>query len=110
MSNARNEDTGSSPHLADIGALAASSITGERNPPANTTFCPDGYVARAQMAAFLIRGLPVPCVGGCTLNKDFSGRAAADPRRSGQTRLTQHWQGLCSGFSDRGQPRTSRPG
>nr|MDJ0665582.1 S-layer homology domain-containing protein [Acidimicrobiia bacterium] len=42
---------------ADIERLAAAGITAGCNPPANDRFCPDKPVTRAQMAAFLRRGL-----------------------------------------------------
>lgn len=42
---------------ADIEALAAAGITTGCNPPANTKFCPNDYVTRGQMAAFLARAL-----------------------------------------------------
>ena len=41
---------------ADIERLAAAGITKGCNPPANTKFCPDRRVTRAEMAAFLVRG------------------------------------------------------
>ncbi|MGH8934778.1 MAG: S-layer homology domain-containing protein, partial [Acidimicrobiia bacterium] len=50
-------DTAGSVHQADINALAAAHITFGCNPPANDRFCPDDQVTRAQMAAFLVRGL-----------------------------------------------------
>lgn len=40
---------------ADIGALATAGITAGCNPPANTLYCPDQPVTRAQMASFLVR-------------------------------------------------------
>ena len=40
-----------------IKRIAAAGITQGCNPPANTRFCPDDYVTRGQMAAFLTRGL-----------------------------------------------------
>ncbi len=40
---------------ADIEALAAAGITLGCNPPANDMFCPNNFVTRAQMAAFLHR-------------------------------------------------------
>lgn len=40
----------------DIAWLGASGITRGCNPPANDAFCPDDYVTRGQMAAFLSRG------------------------------------------------------
>ena len=30
------------------------------NPPANTMYCPDDFVTRAQMAAFLVRAMGLP--------------------------------------------------
>jgi hypothetical protein len=39
----------------DINRLAAAGVTRGCNPPANTEFCPDAYVTRGQMAAFLVR-------------------------------------------------------
>ena len=50
-------DTGSSVFAADIEWLASEGITRGCNPPDNTRFCPDAYVTRGQMAAFLVRGL-----------------------------------------------------
>ncbi len=45
---------------ADIEAIEAAGITLGCNPPANTKYCPDGLVTRAQMAAFLVRALDLP--------------------------------------------------
>ncbi len=42
---------------ADIEKLAAAGITRGCNPPTNDRFCPDSYVTRGQMAAFLRRAL-----------------------------------------------------
>jgi hypothetical protein len=50
-------DTGSSVFAADISRLAEAGITRGCNPPANTRFCPNQPVTRAQMAAFLHRAL-----------------------------------------------------
>jgi hypothetical protein len=50
-------DGDTSPFGADIEALSASGITSGCNPPANTKFCPNEYVTRGQMAAFLARAL-----------------------------------------------------
>jgi uncharacterized protein YkwD len=47
-----------------IERLAAAGITHGCNPPANTRFCPDQYVTREMMAAFLVRGLPLTAGGG----------------------------------------------
>jgi len=40
---------------AAIAAIAAAGITQGCNPPDNTLFCPDDFVTRGQMAAFLRR-------------------------------------------------------
>lgn len=50
-------DDDTSPHEADIEAVAAAGITRGCNPPANDAFCPDEPVSRGQMAAFLTRAL-----------------------------------------------------
>jgi hypothetical protein len=42
---------------SDIEKLAAAGITRGCNPPVNDRFCPDDYVTRGQMAAFLARAL-----------------------------------------------------
>jgi hypothetical protein len=46
----------------DIELIAAAGITQGCNPPSNTRFCPDDYVTRGQMAAFLTRGLGLSSV------------------------------------------------
>ncbi|HJR92086.1 MAG TPA: S-layer homology domain-containing protein [Acidimicrobiia bacterium] len=48
-------DTNGHTFEADIAALASADITKGCNPPANTLYCPDLPVTRAQMAAFLVR-------------------------------------------------------
>ena len=45
---------------ASIQAIAAASITHGCNPPDNTMFCPNDYVTRGQMAAFLSRAFHLP--------------------------------------------------
>lgn len=54
----------------DIGWLAESGITKGCNPPANDLFCPDDFVTRGQMAAFLVRGLSLVDDGGGNLYVD----------------------------------------
>jgi hypothetical protein len=44
----------------DIEAIEAAGITKGCNPPANTNYCADEHVTRAQMAAFLVRALNLP--------------------------------------------------
>ena len=50
-------DDEGSVHEAEIEMMAAAGITIGCNPPANDRFCPNDYVTRGQMAAFLARGL-----------------------------------------------------
>ncbi|MGH8915032.1 MAG: CAP domain-containing protein [Acidimicrobiia bacterium] len=50
-------DDDSSIFEAAVERLAAAGITNGCNPPANDRFCPDDYVTRGMMAAFLVRGL-----------------------------------------------------
>ena len=50
-------DDDNSPFEADIERMAAAGITMGCNPPANDRLCPNDYVSRGQMAAFLARGL-----------------------------------------------------
>ena len=50
-------DDNESSFEADIEALATAGITTGCNPPSRTEFCPDDYVTRGQMAAFLARAL-----------------------------------------------------
>ncbi|MGH8911840.1 MAG: hypothetical protein ACRDVD_04955, partial [Acidimicrobiia bacterium] len=50
-------DDDTSVHEFDINRLAHADITRGCNPPANTIYCPNQSVTRAQMAAFLHRSL-----------------------------------------------------
>jgi hypothetical protein len=58
---------------ADIEKLAAAGITRGCNPPLNDQFCPDRYVTRGQMAAFLTRALGYTDDGGGDLFRDDDG-------------------------------------
>lgn len=51
------EDDDTSIFEADIDRLATAGVTRGCNPPDNTNFCPNGYVTRGQMAAFLHRAM-----------------------------------------------------
>ncbi|MFS8496423.1 MAG: S-layer homology domain-containing protein [Actinomycetes bacterium] len=69
---------------ADIDSLAAAGITRGCNPPTNDRFCPDDYVTRGQMAAFLVRALGLPPApdqefrdSGGTFKADIDSLAAA---------------------------------
>ena len=64
-----NDDNGSI-FEADIDWLAGQGITKGCNPPANDHFCPNSYVTRGQMAAFLTRALGYTDDGGGDLFKD----------------------------------------
>ncbi len=57
-------DTAASPFVLDIEWLAEAGITAGCNPPVNDRFCPDAYVTRGQMAAFLVRALGLPAGAG----------------------------------------------
>lgn len=48
---------------SDIESVAAAGITRGCNPPSNSMFCPDAYVTRGAMAAFLARALELPTDG-----------------------------------------------
>ncbi len=58
---------------ADILWLADQGITRGCNPPANTNFCPDDFVTRGQMAAFLVRAFGYSDDGGGDLFDDDDG-------------------------------------
>lgn len=64
------QDDDDSTFEGDINALAAADITRGCNPPDNDRFCPDGYVTRGQMAAFLVRGFDYTDPGGGDLFVD----------------------------------------
>ena len=51
------DDVAGSVFAADVAALASTGITRGCNPPANTMFCPERTVTRAEMATFLARAL-----------------------------------------------------
>ncbi len=53
-----------------IDKLATAGITSGCNPPANTNFCPDRVVTRAEMAAFLARAYNLSDPGGDRFNDD----------------------------------------
>ena len=50
-------DTNNTDHAADIAKLADAEITRGCNPPANTKYCPEDPVTRAQLAVFLFNAL-----------------------------------------------------
>jgi hypothetical protein len=58
---------------ADIEWMAGQGITKGCNPPVNNKFCPDDFVTRGQMAAFLVRALGYTDNGGGDLFVDDDG-------------------------------------
>jgi hypothetical protein len=62
----------------DIVWLAQTGVTRGCNPPANTLFCPDDYVTRGQMAAFLVRALGLSDTGGTDFVDDDESVFEAD--------------------------------
>jgi hypothetical protein len=53
-------DDDNSTFEADINRIARAGITFGCNPPANTNFCPNRNITRAEMASFLARGYELP--------------------------------------------------
>ena len=83
-------DDDSSIFEADIEKLAAAGITKGCNPPTNTLFCPNDFVTRGQMAAFLVRALRYTDDGGGDLFIDDDGSVfEADIDRLGTARVTK---------------------
>jgi hypothetical protein len=56
-SGSRFVDVGGSVFAGDIEKVAAAGVTRGCNPPVNDRYCPDDFVTRGQMAAFLSRAL-----------------------------------------------------
>ncbi|MDJ0954870.1 MAG: S-layer homology domain-containing protein, partial [Acidimicrobiia bacterium] len=71
-------DTGGTTFAGDIDWLAAQGITKGCNPPVNDRFCPNDYVTRGQMAAFLVRALGYTDNGGGDLFTDDNGSVFED--------------------------------
>jgi hypothetical protein len=75
---------------ADIERMAAAGITRGCNPPANDLFCPDAYVTRGQMAAFLVRALGYTDAGlGDLFTDDNDSVFEADIDRLGTAGVTK---------------------
>jgi hypothetical protein len=62
----------------DINWLADQGITRGCNPPQNNLFCPDDFVTRGQMAAFLVRALHYTDGAGADLFVDDNGSVFED--------------------------------
>jgi hypothetical protein len=58
---------------ADIEWLGATGVTKGCNPPTNSRYCPNDFVTRGQMAAFLVRALGYTDDGGGDLFIDDNG-------------------------------------
>jgi hypothetical protein len=78
-------DTNGHVFEAAIDWLAAKGITNGCNPPSNSRFCPNDYVTRGQMAAFLVRALGYSSAGSGNYFNDTNGHifeAAIDKLRT----------------------------
>ena len=71
-------DTNGHTFEAAIDWLAAKGITKGCNPPANTRFCPNDFVTRGQMAAFLVRALGYTSSGSGDYFNDTNGHVFED--------------------------------
>ena len=67
------DDIAGSVFETNILKLATAGITKGCNPPGNDRFCPNDYVTRGQMAAFLVRALGLTDNGGGDLFVDDDG-------------------------------------
>ncbi|MDX2345108.1 MAG: Ig-like domain-containing protein, partial [Acidimicrobiia bacterium] len=56
-----------------IDRLGTAGVTKGCNPPVNDRFCPNAYVTRGQMAAFLVRAFALPDLGADDLFADDNG-------------------------------------
>ena len=81
-------DDNGSEFEADIERIAAAGITLGCNPPANTRYCPDSRVTRAQMAAFLARALGLSSRGSTDFIDDDSSMFEADIERVAAAGIT----------------------
>jgi len=66
------DDNGTTFEL-DIDRIGTVGVTRGCNPPVNDHFCPDEYVTRGQMAAFLVRAFGLASLGGNDLFVDDEG-------------------------------------
>jgi hypothetical protein len=75
---------------ADIEWLGGTGVTKGCNPPDNDQYCPDDFVTRGQMAAFLVRGLGYTDDGGGDLFIDDDGNTfEADIDKLGTAGVTK---------------------
>jgi uncharacterized protein YkwD len=71
-----------------IERMAAAGITNGCNPPANTNFCPNDYVTRGAMAAFLSRALELPAASDPGFGDDNGSAFEADIARLAAAGIT----------------------
>ncbi len=74
---------------ADIEKLAAAGITSGCNPPTNNRYCPNDYLTRGQMAAFLVRALDLTATGGTDFTDDDGTVFEADIERISAAGITK---------------------
>jgi len=72
-----------------IERIAAVGITKGCNPPANTNFCPESFVTRGQMAAFLVRALNLTDTGSASFADDDGSIFETDIEKLAQAGITQ---------------------
>ena len=65
-------DDDGSIHETAIEAVSNAGITAGCNPPFATQYCPNRFVTRGEMAAFLVRGLALPAASGIDFTDDNS--------------------------------------
>ncbi len=73
----------------DINRLAEAGITKGCNPPANDNYCPDDPVTRGQMAALLVRALPLPAATVDHFTDDDGSIFADDINRLAEAGITR---------------------
>ena len=82
-------DISGNSHRSSIELIAELGITRGCNPPANTRFCPDGQVTRAQIATFLARALQLPAADRDYFGDDDGNTHEDNINRLAQAGLTQ---------------------
>ena len=73
----------------DIEKLATAGITRGCNPPTNDKFCPDAFVTRGQMAAFLVRALGLSDSGNVDFMDDNGSIFEADIEKLATAGITR---------------------
>ena len=83
------DDDETSVHETDINSIQEAGITMGCDPPANTMFCPEDLVTRAQMASFLVRALDLPASSGDYFVDDDTSVHEADINSLAETGVTR---------------------